>query len=356
MYSLCCCEKFVSQLACLQLQLYSLSWSHPDFIITANRPMNKPIVVYIGPDSGWQAIQATVGTRATFVHANLESESVARALRSADGLVDAAIRIPISDGMIASATNLKVISCASTGTDHVARGEITKRGIIIRSLRDSPRVIQNLTPAAELSWALVLACARKLPAAITHVRDGGWDREQFPGLMLNGRCLGLIGCGRIGGWMARYGQAFGMTVKGYDPHVRDWPRGVTPIQLDELMRTSDVISVHVPLNDETIGLVSSSLIKITKPGAILINTSRGAIVDEAALLDALQSGRIGAAGLDVLAGEPHISDHPLLRYARQRDNLLITPHCGGFSPDAVAKVSAHAAQVALAVIQKSCRS
>jgi phosphoglycerate dehydrogenase-like enzyme len=262
----------------------------------------------------------------------------------------------LSDTMVQKAPRLKVVSCASTGADHVQRSEIDKRGIVVRTLRDSPEVIRELTPAAELSWALVLACARKLPSALKHVQEGRWERELFPGLMLNGRQLGLIGCGRIGGWMSRYAQAFGMKVVGFDPHVTDFPAGVERVPVEQLMQTSDVISVHVPLNKETTGLVSAKLFAQIKPGAIFINTSRGPIADEAALLDGLRSGRVGAVGLDVLDGEPAVQDHPLLRYAQEHSNLLITPHCGGFSPDAVARVSAHAARVALAVIKEAART
>ena len=146
-----------------------------------------------------------------------------------------------------------------------------------------------------------------------------------------------------------------MRVVGFDPHRADLPSGVVRTSLEQLMETSDVVSVHVPLNTDTRGLVSAALFARIKPGAIFINTSRGAIADEGALLQALQSGRISAAGLDVLDGEPMIDEHPLLAYARSNDNLLITPHCGGFSPDAVAIVSAHAARVALAVIGELAR-
>jgi D-3-phosphoglycerate dehydrogenase len=271
-------------------------------------------------------------------------------------LIDAAIRIPLTDEMVRAAPRLKVVSCASTGADHVARAEIDRRGIVVRTLRDSPDVIRGLTPAAELSWALVMACARKLPAAIAHVRAGGWAREQFPGVLLKGRQLGLVGCGRIGGWMARYAEAFGMRVVGYDPHQADLPTNIVRISIEQLMKTSDVVSVHVPLNEETKGLVSAALFACVKPGAIFINTSRGSIADEAALLAGLNSGRIGAAGLDVLDGEPAISNHPLLAYARDHDNLLITPHCGGNSPDAIAIVSAHAARVAFEEIKRQGRS
>ena len=312
-----------------------------------------PLLIFIGPDEGWAAAQSALGPAAELRRAEPDPLALAAALVAADGLIDAAIRVPLSDDMVTAAPRLKVVSCASTGADHIARTEIERRKIVVRTLRDSPEIIRNLTPAAELTWALLMACARKLPAALAHVRAGGWDREQFPGLLLKGRRLGLIGCGRIGGWMARYAEAFGMDVIGYDPHAQTWPSGVTRVSLEDLMKLSDVISVHVPLNQETTGLVSSTLLAMVKPGAIVINTSRGSIVDEAALLKGLESGRVSAAGLDVLGTEPDIANHPLLEYARTNENLLITPHCGGYSPDAVAIVSAHAAKVALAVIEES---
>jgi phosphoglycerate dehydrogenase-like enzyme len=318
--------------------------------------MSLPCIAFLGPDSGWNAVRAAVGDGARLIRVEPRAEALAAALAEADGLIDAAIRVPVTDEMVSGAPHLKVISCASTGTDHVARGEVERRGIVVRSLFDSPEVIRNLTPAAELSWALVMACARRLPAAVAHVRAGGWDREQFPGMMLNGRQLGLVGCGRIGGWMARYGRAFGMRVVGYDPHRNELPAEITRAPLEQLMGTSDVISVHVPLNAETTGLLTAALFAAIKPGAIFINTSRGAVADEAGLLAGLVSGRIAAAGLDVLNGEPAIAESPLLAYARTHDNLLITPHCGGYSPDAVAIVSAHAARVALTVIAEKAAS
>jgi D-3-phosphoglycerate dehydrogenase len=313
----------------------------------------QPTVVFLGPDFGREAVQRAVGDSAKVLHSPSDQEALAAALIEADGLVDAAIRVRLTDEMVRNAPRLKVVSCASTGTDHVERGEITRRGIVVRSLSDTPQVIQSLTPAAELTWALILACARKLPTALTHVREGKWVREKFPGMMLNGRQLGLVGFGRIGGWMSRYAKAFGMRVVAYDPHRSNFPDDVKSVSLPGVLQTSDIVSVHVPLTQETNALISRDLLAAIKPGAIFINTSRGAIVDEAALLEGLQSGRISAAGLDVLQGEPEIAGHPLLEYARTHDNLLITPHCGGFSPDAVALVSAHAARVALEIIQRA---
>ena len=120
--------------------------------------------------------------------------------------------------------------------------------------------------------------------------------------MLNGRRIGIIGCGRIGTWMSRYAQAFGMDVVGYDPLIDEYPPGISPVSLEELARTSDFITVHVPLTEDTTGLFSKKHCEMVKQGAILINTARGAIVDEAGLLNALETKQMGAAGLDVLGG------------------------------------------------------
>jgi D-3-phosphoglycerate dehydrogenase len=144
--------------------------------------------------------------------------------------------------------------------------------------------------------------------------------------------------------MARYAQAFGMSVVGYDPYQDTLPDGVERVTLAEMFGQCDFVSVHVHLSDETRGLISRELLEAAKIGLVLINTSRGAIVDEAALVHGLASGRISGAGLDVLDGEPDTANHPLVLYSQTHDNLLITPHCGGFSPDAVRLVCARAGQ------------
>ena len=306
--------------------------------------MTRPTILYVGAPEGFEALQAVAGAQADLQHVTAEPTELAQALRGADALLDASMKVRIDDAMIAASPALKVISCATTGSDHIARGETERRQIGVHTLREDPELLRTLTPAAELSWALVMACARRLPAATRHTTAGQWVREEFPGLMLNGRTLGLIGCGRLGQWMARYAAAFGLQVLGHDPHVEAWPEQIVRTPLEEIMQRADIVSVHVHLSEETRGLVSRRLLEMAKPGLILINTSRGAIVDEAALLDGLESGRIGAAGLDVLDGEPEIGNHPLIGYARGHDNLLITPHIGGFSPDAVRRVCQRAAE------------
>jgi phosphoglycerate dehydrogenase-like enzyme len=300
-------------------------------------------VVYLGAQEGFEATQQALAGAADVVHVAAEPKDVAAALRDADGLLDASMKVKLTPEMLAAAAKLKVISCATTGSDHIARDGLDQRGIPVRTLREDPDLLRNITPAAELSFALLMALARKLPAAVQHVKEGGWTREEFPGVMLRGKTLGLIGCGRIGGWMARYARAFGMQVIGYDPLLPTFPDTIRKVTLPEVFAQGDFVSIHVHLSLETTGLVSKALIDSMKPGAFLINTSRGAIVNEQALLAALESGRLGGAGLDVLEGEPDTADHPLVRYAKTHDNLLITPHVGGFSPDAVRVVCAHAA-------------
>lgn len=301
-------------------------------------------IIYLGSDAGFNAAEDVFKGSVSVEHIDAEPESVSLALYDAAGLLDASMKVHITDDMIRKAENLKIISCATTGSDHIATGELEKRSIPVRTLKEDRELLLNITPAAELSWTLLTACARKLTSAFDHVKSGQWTRELFPGTMLRGKKIGIIGCGRIGGWMGRYAAAFGMEIYGYDPYLDDLPEGFTRVSLEDMMGSCDFISVHVHLSEETRGLVSRELLENVKPGSVIINTSRGAIIDEAALLDMLKSGRLGGAGLDVLEGEPDIQDHPLVEYAREHDNLVITPHCGGFSPDAVALVCAHAAK------------
>ena len=301
-------------------------------------------ILYLGAEVGAAAAEEAVSGWAKVIRVPSKIAEVQFQIRTVDALLDASMKVPITDSMVASAANLKIISCATTGSDHIERSELDRRGIPVRTLMEDRQLLLNLTPAAELSWALLMACARMLPAAANHVKAGGWDREQFPGIMLNGKRIGIIGCGRIGTWMSRYARAFGMDIVGYDPFLSEFPPQIVSVSLEELTRNSDFITIHVPLSDDTKGLFSESCFARVKAGAILINTSRGAVLDEGALLKALQSGRLQAAGLDVLADEPEIEKSALAQYAKTHDNLILTPHCGGFSHDAVKIVCRRAAE------------
>jgi D-3-phosphoglycerate dehydrogenase len=308
-------------------------------------------VVYLGAKEGFEAAAARAGNGARVVMGEAVADRFAPLLAKADAFLDASMRVPITDAMIEASSRLKVIATATTGSDHIARVALERRGIPVFTLKDDPQVIRNLTPAAELSWALVMALARRLVPAVAHTRAGQWVREDYPGLMLNGRTLGVVGCGRIGQWMARYAKAFGMRVMGYDPFLETWPDNIERCSLEKVAAEADILSVHVHLSDKTRGLIDADIFACMKKGAFFINTSRGALADEAALLAALESGHLGGAGLDVLDGEPDIAGHPLVAYSQSHDNLLITPHCGGFSPDAVRIVCAHAMGRILSVLE-----
>lgn len=305
----------------------------------------KGHVVYLGPAEGCEAASAVLSGLVEVRRVEpATGEMLLQNLGQCVGLLDASMRVALDARVFDAATALRVVSCATTGSSHIDLDAATAKGVPVHTLREDGPLLRDITPAAELSWALLMSCARNVTGAARHVRDGRWDRELFPGRMLKGKQLGLIGCGRIGGWMAQYARAFGMEVVGSDPFVATMPEGVRAAPLDEIFATSDFVSLHLHLSPETRGIVTRALLESAKPGLILINTSRGGLVDEAALVAGLNSGRIGAAGLDVIDGEPDIAQHPLVQYARQHDNLVITPHCGGYSPDAVRIVCRRAAE------------
>jgi D-3-phosphoglycerate dehydrogenase len=239
--------------------------------------------------------------------------------------------------------SLRWVVTPTTGLDHIDAAALTAAGVRVVSLRGETVFLRGVRSTAEHTWALLLALVRKLPAAHRDVLEGGWQREPFLATELQGKCLGLVGIGRIGGMVAAYGTAFRMRVIGFD---RD-PEVFTAIEtrvdsvgIEELLATADVTCLHLPLDEETKGFLSAKRLAGVKPGALLVNTARGELVDETALLDGLESGRIGGAALDVLAGdgvwENRIpANHPLVRFACTHENLILTPHCGGYGRESI---------------------
>ncbi len=294
-------------------------------------------LLYLGPAEMLPTLQASLPQDFLVTH-GADERTVDGRIENCDIVLDAYMKIHFKASRLERARKLKLFITATTGADHVDSRILGERGIPLLTLRGQTDLLKDITAAAEHSWLLLMACARRLPSAIQEVLAGGWDRNKYPGLMLNGRTLGIIGCGRIGQWMAAYGTAFGMVCLGHDPFVDSWPAHLKEAGLEELLQASDIITVHVPLIPETRLLLGVRQMTLIKRGAILVNTSRGEVIDEAALLAALQKGRLAAAGLDVLVGEPEIGHHPLVEYARENTNLIITPHIGGFSPDALKRV------------------
>lgn len=295
----------------------------------------RPKVVYTGPADSATAAREGLGDEFDLIVVEPVVESLHPAVEGAVALLDASMRVPITAELIARAPHLRVISTATTGASHIDAGALEARGIPLLTLKGQTDVLRDLTPAAEQSWLLLMACARRLRSAIHHVEDGGWDRTLFPGTMLKGSTIGIIGLGRLGGWMARYARAFDMKVQAFDPFVTEAGEGIDLVSLEQLLATSDFITLHVNLSPETEGMLGEDLIRLIRPGAVFVNTSRSELTDEVALVRALEQGRLRAVGVDVLVGEPESSASPLWRYSLEHDNVLVTPHIGGFSPQAV---------------------
>lgn len=250
---------------------------------------------------------------------------------------------------------LKVVVTPTTGLDHIDIKCATERGVEVLSLRGETALLEKISSTAELTWALLLAVVRKLPFAFNSVVDGRWQRWDFEGEELFDKTLGIVGLGRLGRMVARYGLAFGMRVLAHDSDPRvlqQAPGDVELVELDRLLAESDVVSLHLPLNSRTHGWFDASCFAKMKPGAYFVNTARGELTDEAALLNALKT-RLAGAGVDVMHGDSRWDDgvpqnHPLVSYAREHGNLVISPHIGGCSRTATHRSRDYAVDLFLA--------
>ena len=248
----------------------------------------------------------------------------------------ASAHVQTSREVLEIARNLRVIATPSTGTDHIDIKYAKEKNIDVIQLTKEIDLLNEFTATAEHAWGLLLACIRKLPAAFDCAKNGYWARQRFTGFQLYKKTLGIIGLGRLGTMMASFGNGFNMNVIGYDI-VKKNINGVNQVSLDELLKSSDVISLHIHFTDDNRGFISNELFKKMKRSVVLINTSRGGIIDEDALLENLYSGHVSAAGLDVINGEwdKNLYDHPLIEYSRKYDNLVISPHIAGATVESI---------------------
>src|SRR3954453_13057360 len=228
---------------------------------------------------------------------------------------------------LAAASRLKVVARAGVGLDNVDVAAATARGVLVVNAPTS-----NIVSAAEHAVALLMAVARRVPQASASLRAGEWKRSRFTGVEITDKTVGVVGLGRIGVLFAQRMSAFGTRLLAYDPYVpaaRAAQIGVRLVPLDELLRESDFISIHLPRTPETVGLIGERELAVCKPGVIIINAARGGLLDEHALAQALKEGRIGGAGLDVYGTEP-CTDSPLFAF----DNVVATPHLGASTAEA----------------------
>jgi len=277
------------------------------------------------------------------VKTGLKGDELRDAIANADAvLVRSATKI--TRDSLSRADRLKVIGRAGVGVDTIDVDAATERGIPVLTAPAG-----NTISAAELTLALLLALARRVPAADRSMRAGEWDRKSFTGVELFGKTLGLVGAGRIGGEVATRARAFGMQVIVFDPFLspaRVEALGVETAVFDDLLTRSDVISVHVPLSAETKGLIGEAQLARLKPTAFVLNVARGGVVDEDALLRALQGKRIAGAALDVYSSEPLPADHPF----RSLPNVVLTPHLGASTAEAQQNVAIEIAEAVRAAL------
>jgi phosphoglycerate dehydrogenase-like enzyme len=248
-----------------------------------------------------------------------DEDAVADRLGPFDVVVAMRERTPFPRGLLERLPNLRLLVTTGAKNAAIDVAAAAERGIAVCGTGAHP------SGTAELTWALILAVARRLPEELANVRDGGW--QTTVGTDLAGKRLGVIGLGRLGTRVARIGQAFDMDVVAWSHNLTDEraaEAGVRRVDQDELLRTADVVTIHLQLSDRTRGLLGAAELASMKPTAILVNTSRGPIVDADALVAALAEGRIAGAGTDVYDREPLPADSPL----RTAPRLVATPHLG----------------------------
>jgi D-3-phosphoglycerate dehydrogenase / 2-oxoglutarate reductase len=283
---------------------------------------------------------ATLTEHADLALANVNRRDLLSAIEDADVLW-VRLRHRIDAAVMAAGPRLRIIVTPTTGLNHLDVDEAERRGILVLSLRGEEAFLKDVRATAEHTVALILSLIRHVPAAVAHVQAGGWNRDQFKGRELYAKTVGVVGYGRLGRIVARYLSAFDARILVADPHLEatSTEPDVTPVSLHDLLPQADIVTMHVNLCERTRGLFGPREFALMKPGSWFINTARGELVDEDALVDALQSGRLAGAALDVLSheGSGDISDYPLVAYAREHDNLIITPHVGGCTVESMEK-------------------
>lgn len=267
------------------------------------------------------------------IRPGLGPEELRAAVAGCEGLVvRSAVRVTAE--LLAAAGRLKVVGRAGAGVDTIDVAAARARGIAVLNTPG-----QNAGAVAELVMGHLLALVRRLMPAHAALQAGRWEKNRFSGTELGGKTLALIGFGAVGRKVAALAKGFGMEVLVYDPLVTAEAiaaEGARPAAWPELLAAADFVSLHLPLTPETRGLISREVIfSRLKPGAILVNCARGGLVDEAALAEALASGRLAGAGLDVFENEPPGADHPLLAL----ENVVVTPHLGASTAEAQVNVA-----------------
>jgi phosphoglycerate dehydrogenase-like enzyme len=280
----------------------------------------------LAASAAWRELEQQIEGRAALDYYDTlpgSEDRLAERIATAEAVLNIRASSKFTGQVMERAPRLRLISVWGTGTDHVDLAAARSRNIVVTN---TPGV--SAASVAEHALALLLATARRIPQADAATRRGEWPRGQ--GVELRGKTCGVIGLGAVGRQFSALARGIGMRVVAWTMHPQPLP-GVELIELDELFRSSDVVSVHLRLSPDTESFIGARQFALMKTSAILINTARGAIVDELALINALSAHRIAAAGLDVFATEPLAAGHPLTTLP----NVVVTPHCAGITPEAL---------------------
>lgn len=268
---------------------------------------------------------------------DISAEDLAREIVDYDALVIRS-RTTVTAEILNNAQKLRVVGRAGVGLDNVDVSTATKKGIIVMNTPGG-----NTLSTAEHTWALLISLARSISQADRSMKEGRWDKKKFTGVELFNKTLGILGLGRIGSEVAKRAIAFGMKVMAYDPYTSTDSMsrlGVSHATVDEICKAADFITVHSPLNDSTRNMIGAPQVEMMKKGVRLINCARGGIINEQALLEGLQSGKIAGAALDVYETEPLPKDHPF----RSLENVVLSPHIGAATTEAQEGVAREVAE------------
>src|SRR5258707_2347596 len=305
-------------------------------------PGQEPLVLVADPIAEEGLAILRPHTRVEIVVGN--REAFERNLGQAEALLVRS-ETRVTAELLKSAPRLRVIGRAGAGVDTIDVAAATARGIVVVNAPGG-----NAVAAAEHSLALMFALARRVAAADASLKRGEWSRSRYIGSELTGKTLGLIGLGRVGSEVARRAQGLDMRVIVFDPYVPDehvQRIGLEPVELDTLLASADFVSLHVPLTEATRGILNAERIAAMRPGAFVVNCARGGLVDEPALLAALDEGRLAGAGIDVFGSEPVSASDPLPKHPK----VVATPHLGASTVEAQANVATEVAHEVLAVLE-----
>jgi len=303
----------------------------------------RPVVLVTGADLAEQAVALLSDFDIVYAGKTPGEDDLVALSRQYQPVAIIARYGRISERVMEASAKLRVVSKHGTGIDTIDSEAAKRRGIAVKAATGA-----NAPAVAEHTWALILACAKNVPALDVRMHAGHWDKATHKSLELRGRTLGLVGLGAIGARVAAVGIAMGMTVIAHDPFAKAAPEGVELLPLADVIAGSDVLSLHCPLTKDNANMLNAATLATMRPGAIVVNTARGGLIDEAALEAALRSGALLAAGLDSFQVEPFAGDHPFTRVP----NAILSPHIGGVTSDAYVGMGTAAAQNVLAVLEQ----